>query len=271
MPYTSDNFVANSITKSLQDKILANTWKKIATTTLYVSNQGDDTTADGSQEKPFATISKAVSHIFDNYRQRPNSAININCLTDIDEGTTQISFYWHGNRIFLNANDHEVKVGSVAVTHSELQFNGVTFLGRANTRALDVAQGAIVVLNNCTIESHLNPYVSLHVHRGASIVVQGNTTFNTSNGFGLFYVERFGNIYTGGTITVNDTSESNTNGFVLGRTQGLCYFNTSAQLTGTFKGKKYDLYSGSQLDTFGRGTGFLLGTDGEAEEFCIVS
>lgn len=103
MMITSNNFEANRITKSLQDKILAKTWYNTAFTgyEFYVSNQGNDTTADGSQEKPFATISKAVSHIFDNYRQRPNSAININCLTDIDEGATQISFYWHGNRIFF--------------------------------------------------------------------------------------------------------------------------------------------------------------------------
>ena len=55
--------------------------------TYWVSNQGNDKTADGSQEKPFATLSGALLYIHQKVFN-PNYAVTVDFLTDYEEAPT---------------------------------------------------------------------------------------------------------------------------------------------------------------------------------------
>lgn len=87
---TIPGLVAENISQSLADKLKnyigGGVWLD-KSVTYWVSNQGNDKTADGSQEKPFATLSGALRYI-----QRkvfnPDYSVSIDFLTDYEEAPT---------------------------------------------------------------------------------------------------------------------------------------------------------------------------------------
>lgn len=273
MPYTSDNFVANSITKSLLDKILAKTWYNTAETgyEFYVSNQGNDDTGDGSQSKPFATIARTVSYIFNRISQRANTAININCLTDIDESTGALQIWNFAGRIHVKASGHEVKIGSINILRSMIEFTGVTFKGRSVSRCLVAQAGGNITLTDCTINNSVGVYTAVRAYNGGTVTLNGTTTFTADVTYGMALAEAQGVIWLNGTITIADNTSGHASGLLKANQQGLIIIPSDASLSGTWNGPKYQLTTGGQLDLQGKGDSFIPGSAGSMDDTSILS
>ena len=80
-PIKINGLVAEQISKDLATKLLDKTYMKNKdNVTINVSANGDDSTADGTELKPFADLQRAVSYAYQNIKT--NTHVIINFLTD---------------------------------------------------------------------------------------------------------------------------------------------------------------------------------------------
>lgn len=99
---TSNNFAANAITKPLYNKLFGTYGQEFLSTnrTIWVdSDDGSDTTGDGTQERPFQTLSAAL--LAAHRITTNNYNVTVDFLTDVEEVvTTQHviagDFHWGG-------------------------------------------------------------------------------------------------------------------------------------------------------------------------------
>ena len=269
--YTSD-LITSKIDKELANKITANSWGKMFSTTLYISNSGNDGTADGSQDRPFATITNALIYMQRNYNLVPNNQLTIKFLSDY----TFIGNLYIFELAGINGNTKLVIDGA--------GFN-VVFKAR-----LYVASCALE-LKNITIESkqvnqdallfiafnsvlYISENVHFHLkHSGCNVIVasakttlynQGAITVSADKGiisrsFCRFYDFSKVRLFLGddASVTINDVT------FSLAVFDGFRYalVETTKQIQGTANGRKYFLVTSASLDIGGQGEDCLVGSE----------
>lgn len=285
MSYTSD-LVATKISNELKEKILDLSWRKIATQTLYVSANGNDDTADGSQSKPFASVSSAIAYLRQNFKHTANAVITIKFLTDYTFTGNLFIFDVVGmdinSRLVIDGSDHTVTfktrlyIASASIELRNLNFESLKASQDGVIFAADYAQLFLGGTINVTLRHSGCTVLSIARHsrfsnNGAALTVSADAGIT---GRALFRYRDFSSIHVFGTSSASVTVDGVE--FTLAVFDGyrFSYANCDQQIQGTATGKKYQLDSTTALSTNGHGNDYLIGsTDGtlNAEAGCWVS
>lgn len=202
----------------------AQTYAAAAGTTYYVANSangGSDLAAnDGSQDKPFLTIKKAI----ETAKAAKAESLTINLLSDIPS-TLELVFDSPMPIIIQSAGDDACKVqftgttpiGSSsgfikAVSYANVTFKNVTLAGSTGAydgRVVYVSDGATVNLEDVTVTSGRANNV-LNEQGGAGIYAAENGTVNISGSSvvrGNVTIGNGGGVYVadGGTVNLSDS------------------------------------------------------------------
>ena len=281
------NLITKSIPKGVVDHILDQTIKHIHEN-LYVniSSTGNDDTADGSQEKPFKTLNKALEfvrrtvHIY-----KIGAGVRINFLTDYTETENIVYFkrivgedfsetmyttvYTNGHNVQLNA----IKVeGTSVIFADEITFNcNVPTLTAPLVYSLK--EGSIAFKKNITINLNSKKVTTnlIAVLKYSAIDCYGDIIINVKqpceckaiigeDQYAFFNIRKNISTY-GEAVTLTDC-------FL--RMNVYSYMNIYRDSTITaqnqFTGKRYVVSLACTITTHGKGAEFLPGsTNGTLE------
>ena len=237
---------------------------------LYISAQGDDATADGTQDKPFKTIPKLLEHINVLYS---NNAVTKNIivkfLTDFTY-TKRLDLYYNTRWfLVLEANGYNVTLGAIATRRCNVRFNGITFSAQndmSNGSVLDADNYSYVLLNNCKFLAPQAQALFLWCIRyHGTLTMKGENIIDLSNNQtsikeALIACYAKSDVYCDGDISIksNITVEK----VISLVRQGGLYIkdNIAFKPYGfTVTGKKYSLRNYSYMDLRGRGESILFG------------
>ena len=271
MSYTS-NLISSKIDKALANKITANSWGKMFSTTLYISNSGNDGTADGSQEKPFATITNALLYVQRNYKLVPNNQLTIKFLSDYTITGNLYIFELAGisgntKLVIDGAGFNVVFKVRLYVASCTLELKNITIESKqANQDAL------LFLAFNSVL--YISEKVNLHLkHSGCNIIVasENSILYNKSaitvsadkgiigRSFCRFYGFSKVRLFSSddASVTINDVT------FSLAVFDGFRYalVETTKQIQGTANGRKYFLVTSASLDIGGQGEDYLVGSE----------
>lgn len=211
---------------------------------FYVSANGDDSTGDGTQERPFKTLSAALrAGTF----VKTAGSIQIVPLTDIEENDAlRVAHYekvlinttGSGHRIVF-ASNVRLADGNYALNNCE--FGGgcdftenslgsvadCTFQSSSEDYCLRIRYGSIVAVSRITFETSGNGNRSGVVIYNSSTIVMNSGIVFRGNFASLFKAPEFGSIFLAGGNNMPDTSEA--------------------------QGTRYDIRNHSALALLGRG------------------
>lgn len=260
MAYTSD-LVADKVTAGLKAKLLENVWRKPTEFGYHIyvnALTGSDTTGDGSQEKPFATITNSMVWLFDNFRGRPNSTLVIDCLTDLDESDVYFYVQYFPHLLKIRAQGHSVRMGRVTVQESGFSAEGVTFVHKSGVRCVETNTHATIVLTDCTYESSgSQSFTPFACTRHSYMAIDGLTINNPDCSIAMFLASLTGHIGVQGNVTINGAS--GTGGAFCHVLENSGISITNATFTGEWTGKKYYLDASSVLYAGRKGDDFIPG------------
>lgn len=156
---TINNFVAQHISKELAEKILSKTYLKQNANIIVHINQniGDDSSADGSEQRPFKTFEGCCNYLQNNFIT--SHMINIYIYFDTDYTTTYETYFYVPNistnyltKYNVLANGHNVTLQSISTDKCNILFDGITFKGTHNSYCLQGGKSTLTILKNCTLE-----------------------------------------------------------------------------------------------------------------------
>lgn len=275
--FTNPNFVTQNISKELGDKILSNTLKPITKDmNFYISNNGDDETADGSQSKPFKTLQGCADYIKNNYFFTSKSrAVYIKFLTDYTETSNLVAFTKFVNGSFGSANfsvivdgvGHNVILKSVRGLDTSLGFRNVTLNTNVATDYVinSGIYAQIYLYENCVININNDNKVVFDLTSLGNVQLINTVTINLNN-YSCRYLIRanhnasFGCNYSGNpTISLNGDSTFSDCLCVADRLSKIA-LPTPIIANGTITGKKYIISGNSILDLLGKGSSTIPGS-----------
>ena len=171
----TSNLISGKITEDLKKRLLANYVKSDSNVfTLYVSANGDDTTGDGTQERPFQTVKRACQ---ETASINAYNRIDIEPLTDITEGGFALPSL---KKIRFNTSQkHTITfTQNVGLTSCiSIEFYKCVFEG-----GIDLTFGSVVNFNNCTFDGDNSYGVCLRVRYNSSAsLFYTNTIKSTSD------------------------------------------------------------------------------------------
>lgn len=280
-----DNLVTTRISQGLKDNILKDTLKPITQTmTFYVSNEGDDETADGSQLKPFRTLQACYDYIRSNYYFcKADKGVQISFLTDYtDTSPFRVKPMCNAghsniNYIIVNINNKNVVLKGVQAEYCTLVFDN-------GTTSFSPDAGTIPVYNDVKSKIYFKDAVSFNIKGNSSQLIISNeyssVEFNAPVNINfenectftsICFAFRYSRIRFTQPITITGSNITVTNGFVYENVYSYvafnppCVFNNSIQVTG----KRFNLTLVSTLDTGARGNEFIPGsTEGYIGDTC---
>ena len=186
-PIKINGLVAEQISKDLATRLLNKTYlRQERDLVLYVSNQGDNSTADGSQDKPFKTLSKCLRYIL-NY-VCTNYFIKINFLTDYieTEDVIKIRAINMGGFLEIISNGHNVVLNHIKIYQGFVTFKGINFKQTYDDNLLYCADSSVVYFtdtftvtlkDNCVHRVfYPNRNSHMQITETANITINGTTT-----------------------------------------------------------------------------------------------
>lgn len=126
-------------TKQPQKTAVLNSSRKSDSNAVYVSENGNDTTGDGSEEKPFATLAKAVKKI-----GTSGEGGTIEVLTDLE--AEAYTFIGGSVEITIDGNGNTIRRAEGFARHNDLS------RGAYNPALIEVANGAKLILRDITLD-----------------------------------------------------------------------------------------------------------------------
>lgn len=173
------NLVVNELGDGVVKQILDKTFKPIVENKiLYVSNTGNDTTADGSREKPFRTLNAcnlyAQKYIIGNY------PVIINFLTDYTETLDRLKLRNNNilNYYTIDGAGHNVVLKGLNLYQGFFILRNLTF-NQTNGNAIYTSEYAFTFIGNITINNNSSVNNSLiYANRGSYIAMLKDTTLN---------------------------------------------------------------------------------------------
>lgn len=259
------DLVATDISRSLFEKIQ----RGIALQPykdLYISAQGDDATADGTQDKPFKTIPKLLEFI---KVKHGNSLVKNNIvvkfLSDFTDTRKLTFLYTNRWYIIFDANGYNVTLGGAFVRLCNIRFNGITFTPQddVENRAFEALQASNIFFYNCTFNPCASPTISYFVTRyHSTITFSGDLNLNIGNSVtdDLFSAWVFSILYFEGKINLKQNITCKRI-FYVTRQAEASFIKEVVINNNTFtvNASKYLVNKDSLIDTRGKGKDFLLG------------
>lgn len=243
---------------------------------VYVSANGNDTTADGSQSRPFRTLQACYDYIRNNYYFATGSnGVYIKFLTDYTETANYLNLYEvlncsasdPKNSIIIDGIGHNVILNPINNYCGYINLQNITL--RTNANCTFVLQSSyergILLGDNCTIniEHDDKKIFSLRGYGMIQIGRTVNINLNNKNITGLVYAETCANFGCnfGGAPTINLVGDGTF-------TKCLLFANYASRIiipnpitaTGTITGKKYIINLNSILFLRGKGSGAVPGS-----------
>lgn len=262
MVYTSD-LVADKVTAGLKAKLLENVWRKPTEFgySIYVSAQGDDTTGNGTQGKPFKTVSRAITWLVDNYIGRPNTNYTVHALTDIDETQAAYNIQFHPWHLKISADGHNVRLGRFYIQYSIVSFEGVTFCQSSAHRCVESVRTRVQLVD-CFYENLLtegnHSFSPFHFSRGSYATVRNLTGKNTYNGPSFFISALNSLLDISGNCTLTAETVTQGGGFLFAMEQSEISVGNRPTAV-VWPGKKYVLDANSVIWTARAGEDYLPG------------
>lgn len=151
---------------------------------IYISTNGDDATANGTEQKPFATVQKAILYAYNNVYA--NHHIRLKFLTDHTTNViTSVGHIPNGQFFIFDANGHNVTLTRLKLSLGNFSFEGINFKQTDPTQEIiNVYDGALCyILGDSTIEIMANAQQDIIQSWGARVLIdhRSNITF-TSKG-----------------------------------------------------------------------------------------
>ena len=155
--------------------------------TYWVSNQGNDKTADGSQEKPFATLSALLTYI---HRRVFNPAFNITIdfLTDYEEAGLESKSYVLSRSLggysaptlrIQNSLGKDVKLSRFLVTDNAcVWLKDVTIVTTNGICCYANYNGRIVLDGSLTFEQKNTDLSVIQALKGGTVIINSNAVLN---------------------------------------------------------------------------------------------
>ena len=119
--------VAENMSLTLANKF----WQKPDPYEIHINADGDNSTADGTKENPFANLDAAITYSLDNSMTRVNKAQSVVFDTDYTAGENEV-IYMSGfsGHFIINGNGHNVVLRRAQIRNmggGYEQFNNIWF------------------------------------------------------------------------------------------------------------------------------------------------
>lgn len=288
MSYKIPGLVAESISQELFDKIKDVSSPKIISNrpTMYVGTNGNDDTANGSQEKPFKTLLKCIEHIKTKYISvgefnNITPTITIKFVTDYIQDRLIISDT--NIQIVIDGENHNITIKNyIQVTHGYLTLKNLSINDeRTNgTELITAWSNGFIYLQDCVVNiiNRITTYYGVIKCRYSSYLEIRDCTFNCNNNIST--LQYIATAYQGSHLIIassnfiinNATINHPQGGFLAVYDNGYIFINTSVNFTGkNCNGKKYYIDGNGTIETNGRGESIFLGTeDGVIEHGWLI-
>ena len=171
---------------------------------IYVSQTGNDTSGNGTSERPFATIEKAMARL--------NEAASKGIRASEIRADTPWALHVSGTPTAPTSNisgnaliDVSSTIGNLAIIG---EGDGATIDANSKGRVLNVASGANVTIKDITLKGgNATSGGCIYMNSGSSVTIKTGTSITGNNAS-----QKGGGIYSdGGTLTINGgTISSNT-------------------------------------------------------------
>ena len=276
------NLVVNELGNGVVNQILDKTFKPIVENkTLYVSNNGDDSTADGSVEKPFKTLWACIVYAYKNLVS--NFQIRIMFLTDYTETNVKsIKLRTHISSSYFEINGvgHNVSLPSFRLYQGCFTIRNVTITNNTeSTYPIYATEQATVFIGNLKI--NIDPSITtgkvIYANRAAFIACLQNTSINVKT-----HTNYTGDYFTAnnaGRLTLTDLnnitiSDEGIKGTLYA--SRLCSLVTVAPRTfncpkNREEAKAYYCHEKSHISFFGRGSDLAIGGIKDIDETSTIS
>lgn len=255
------NLVAENLSQDLANKF----WKKInnPSNIFYISNTGNDATADGSEMRPFQTLQSAVSYYNDNFKTRNNQGTSFQFLSDYS-GDSDFSFTYQENDVSIKGNGFNVNLTSqFEINNTGLRLSDINITQPNNKSILIGTSHSSVRVDNCTFTVNTDaanlPF--LFERFSALLFGEGNTINAGTNEdqSNLILIRRQSLLLMYSDCTINDTATASHNKTPFYLQQRSAFVLLSGNINGAWHGPKYNLDGDSCIITLGRGEDVLLG------------
>lgn len=254
--------VAERMSLTLANKF----WQKPDPYEIHINADGDNSTADGTKENPFANFTNAVSFSLDRFIPRSNKAINLIFDSDYTAGATEYTQIsgMTGN-YYINGNGHNVKLHGIYIYNQgggECTLDGLVFEQIDGLRMI-VSSGAGININNCTFIGQANTALSpifvenhgkINIGKGCGITFKGAS----SPAVRVFMIARKSYLRFNAAFNVTDESADDHSNPLLWTNCNSLFYITQA-MNGSWKGKKFYLQNGSGIITDNHGADYIAG------------
>lgn len=216
-PIKINGLVAEQISKDLATKLLNKTYlRQERDLELYVSNQGDDSTADGSQDKPFKTFGKCLRYIY-NY-VCTSYFVRVKFLSDYTEteDIIKIRNINQGGFLEIVGNGHNVTFKHVKLYQTAVTFDGINFNQTLDdnlfyiadaTNAYAIGTFTVTLKENCAHRVfYANRHSMLQIDDTSNVTIAGTTT---AKGAELFRCQINSSIFVGANSFTIDNQLTN--------------------------------------------------------------
>lgn len=249
---------------------------------FFVSNTGNDTTADGSRTKPFKTLFACYSYIRNNFYFASMSGVKtltqtIKFLTDYTETADVLEFFPILNsgistrlRIIVDGAGKTVKLKAVSLKNSFIIFKNITFLGSGG-HAVRSDGVSFNVLQNCSIDTSANTEQedksTIYLRYRANIFIIGNLNINLSgnNIIRFIHADLFSEVnFSENSQLIINKSFSVKDALFFGSSFAMIRFHKTFKFVfnnqATVTGKKYSAVGNSIIASSNKGAGFIPGS-----------
>ena len=272
------DLVATDISRGLFEKIQKGlAIKGKSEFDYYVSSQGNDADADGTEQNPFKTIHKTLQFIYEKHPCNNDvKMINIVFLTDFtDTSHIVIDSRLYSSFISFRANNKNVILSTVKINNARADFRGIKFKPKgsgSSSSPIAVTNYSTCNIIDCTFLSTSDSYSQYIICTTMSTVtIQGDTVINIEN---TSLKNSFISVYNKSTIAISQANlilQSNMTVpyfYLVSRQSEVYVYSTSNVTPNTYSvtGKKYLVNILSNLNTIGRGDAVLFGNQAGAIE-----
>lgn len=153
--------------------------------TYWVSANGNDENADGTQEKPFKTLSGALLYINQKI-YNPNYKVTVDFMTDYTENADQYHNFVRsiahnvGNFVIQNSLNKDVTIGRCVVYRSAtVTFSNIKIHSSGNPCIVVSNLGIVDLANTISFDqTSMDGFIA--AYHGGRIIVGSNTVLNLS-------------------------------------------------------------------------------------------
>lgn len=140
-------------------------------TTVYLNaDTGNDSTADGTQARPFKTLNGFLDWL-KGRKYAPAEGVTLGFLSDYTESGETLAFIGNDTKIYIDGTGHNVVLNRVTCYGAYMRFNNIKF-----TKILTVHEGSCVVCGSAVFSATETDCISCY---GNSCVgFSGNVVFS---------------------------------------------------------------------------------------------